>query len=83
VYAVARLNSFDPTKLAAAGDALEQFDQAHVQHNFTTLPERVSDGEHGKTTITFLRRGVEPATHALGNVSLMDPRSGGRSRLDP
>jgi hypothetical protein len=29
MYAVARLNSFDPTKLAAAGDALEQFDQAH------------------------------------------------------
>ncbi len=29
MYAVARLNSFDPTKLAAAGEDLEQFDQAH------------------------------------------------------
>ncbi len=29
MYAVARLNTFDPAKLAAAGDALEQFDQAH------------------------------------------------------
>ena len=29
MHAVARLTSFDPAKLAAAGDALEQFDQAH------------------------------------------------------
>jgi len=29
MYAVARLNSFDPNKLAASGDGLEQFDQTH------------------------------------------------------
>ncbi len=29
MYAVTRLNSFDLTRLAAAGDKLEQFDQVH------------------------------------------------------
>jgi hypothetical protein len=29
MYAVARLNSFDLTKLAAAGDQLEQFNEVH------------------------------------------------------
>ena len=29
MYAVARLNAFDPTELAAAGGQLENFDQVH------------------------------------------------------
>lgn len=29
MYAVARLNSFDPNKLAVSGDRLEEFDQVH------------------------------------------------------
>lgn len=29
MYAVARLNSFDPNKLAASSDALARFDQVH------------------------------------------------------
>jgi hypothetical protein len=30
MYAVLRLNSFDPAKLAASGERLEEFDRVHA-----------------------------------------------------
>jgi hypothetical protein len=34
MYAVLRLNSFDPAKLAASGERLEEFDRVHAQPGY-------------------------------------------------
>lgn len=64
MYAVVRLNSFDPEKLAASGDSLEQFDKTHrAQPGY--LGTVVVDLQSGRRLAFNLWESQEHSTSAL------------------
>ena len=64
MYAIARLNTFDPDKLAVAGDSLQQFDETHAaQPGY--LGSVVIDLQAGRRLALNLWESEQHATAAL------------------
>ncbi|WP_026818972.1 hypothetical protein [Arthrobacter castelli] len=72
MYAIARLNSFDPTKLSASPDSLEEFNRLHsTQQGF--LSSVVIDLQQGRQLVLNL---WESEQHAASGLSLLGPEVG-------
>ena len=78
MYAVARLNSFDPEKLAAASDAVDQFDRARrtqpgyvgtviidLQAGRRLVLNRWDSAEHSAAALSALGPPVGPVLNPL------------------
>ncbi len=72
MYAVARLNSFDPNKLAAAGDELEQADPAHrTQPGYAgTVVVDLHEGRH------LIPNFWDSEEHSAAALSMLGPEVG-------
>ena len=69
MYAVARLNTYDPDKLAAAGESLQRFDQLHAaQPGF--LGSLAVDLEDGRRLLLNL---WESREHSAAGLSVLGP----------
>src|SRR5215813_7383194 len=69
MYAIARLNSFEPDKLADSADSLQQFDEAHAaQPGY--LGSIVIDLHHGRRLVLNL---WQSEAHSAAALSTLGP----------
>jgi len=72
MYAIVRLNSYNPDKLAAAGDRLEQFDKLHASQP-GYVGSVVVDLQAGRRLVLNLWESEE---HSVAALSVLGPEVG-------